>query len=88
MPMYEYECKKCGSVFEVLQKISDSPPKKCEECNSKRVSRIMSESAFHLKGSGWYKTDYAGSSTKTKKGENSESSSTSSESSDSTSSAE
>ena len=88
MPMYEYECKKCGSVFEVLQKMSDPPPKKCEGCNSKRVSRIMSESAFHLKGTGWYKTDYAGSSTKDKKGESSASSSSSSESSDSKSSAE
>lgn len=64
MPIYEYECPKCG-VKEVWEKISDNPdgkPVKCDSpgCTSK-MSRKISASAFHLKGSGWYKTDYASS---------------------------
>ena len=58
MPIYEYECAKCGEVFEVMQKISDPPPKK-HSCGSKRIKRVMSRSSFILKGSGWYVTDYA-----------------------------
>ena len=59
MPIYEYECKTCGQVTELLQKISDSPLKKCPDCGG-RVSKLMSMNTFHLKGSGWYVTDYAG----------------------------
>ena len=59
MPLYEYECKDCGFIFEVLQGGSDPDPKACETCGAGRVRRIMSQSAFHLKGGGWYKTDYA-----------------------------
>ena len=58
MPIYEYECGKCGEIFEVMQKMSDPPPKK-HTCGSKRVKRVMSRSSFILKGSGWYVTDYA-----------------------------
>lgn len=59
MPIYEYECQKCGSTLEAFQKISDPPLKKCENtgCNGK-LRRIMSNSSFVLKGSGWYVTDY------------------------------
>lgn len=56
MPIYEYE-REDGSVFEVLQKISEEPLTKCPTTGQK-VKRLISESAFHLKGSGWYKTDY------------------------------
>ncbi len=59
MPIYEYECKKCGEVFEVMQKYSDPPPKTHKSCGSRRVKRIMSRSSFILKGTGWYVTDYA-----------------------------
>jgi putative FmdB family regulatory protein len=57
MPIYEYQCGKCG-VFEVTQRITEAPLKKCPTCKSK-VERILSRSSFVLKGSGWYATDYA-----------------------------
>ena len=58
MPIYEYQCSKCGEVFEAFQKISDKPLSHCKFCNS-RVERLISQSSFQLKGSGWYLTDYA-----------------------------
>ncbi len=58
MPIYEYECTKCGQEFEVIQGFSDKPLKKCEACGGK-VRKLVSQSSFHLKGSGWYVTDYA-----------------------------
>lgn len=59
MPIYEYECIKCGTHMEALQKITDSPLKKCQSngCMG-RLRRLMSNSSFVLKGSGWYVTDY------------------------------
>jgi len=61
MAIYEYECSKCGK-FEVNQKISDKPLKKCPKCSGK-VKKLISASTFVLKGSGWYLTDYAKKST-------------------------
>jgi putative FmdB family regulatory protein len=58
MPIYEYRCEKCGKVFEVLQRFSDAPLKIHEECGG-GVEKLISHSAFQLKGSGWYQTDYA-----------------------------
>ena len=58
MPFYEYECTKCHFHTEVLQKISDPPITKCEKCRGK-MKKLISQSSFHLKGSGWYVTDYA-----------------------------
>ncbi len=58
MPIYEYECEKCGDHAEVLQKFSDRPISKCESCNGK-MKKLISQSTFHLKGTGWYVTDYA-----------------------------
>lgn len=58
MPVYEYECVKCKHQTEVFQKMSDPPITKCEFCNGK-MKKLISQSAFHLKGSGWYVTDYA-----------------------------
>lgn len=57
MPIYEYRCSKCGE-FEVMQKITDKPLSKCPSCKSK-VSKLMSNTSFQLKGTGWYITDYA-----------------------------
>ncbi|MBX7137717.1 MAG: zinc ribbon domain-containing protein [Oligoflexia bacterium] len=66
MPIYEYECPKCG-VFEVVQKFSDKPLDCKPDCEVKncprKAKRLISMSAFHLKGGGWYKTDYKSSST-------------------------
>jgi putative FmdB family regulatory protein len=62
MPIYEYECTNCGKVHEVWQQMSDKPLKKCGECSGK-LQKLISRSAFHLKGSGWYATDYSSKST-------------------------
>jgi putative FmdB family regulatory protein len=58
MPLYEYECTKCGHRFEKIQKFSDKPVKKCPECGG-RVEQTISAPAVQFKGSGWYVTDYA-----------------------------
>ncbi len=58
MPIYEYECKKCGKHLEVWQKITEEPLKVCPECGGELV-KLISESGFILKGTGWYVTDYA-----------------------------
>jgi putative FmdB family regulatory protein len=88
MPIYEYECPVCGR-FEVIQKFSDKVLKSCPKCKEQGkdspVSKAVSASAFHLKGSGWYKTDYSsGSSTsapsKSKKSDKSGESSSSTDS--------
>lgn len=56
MPIYEYNCKKCGE-FDVTQRITEPELKKCPTCGRK-VTKLISHSAFHLKGTGWYATDY------------------------------
>ena len=58
MPIYEYECIKCGSVEEVIQKFSDKPHSKCKLCSGK-LQKLISQNSFHLKGSGWYATGYS-----------------------------
>ena len=58
MPFYEYECTKCNHHTEIFQRISDKPVTKCEKCSGK-MKKLISQSSFHLKGSGWYVTDYA-----------------------------
>jgi putative FmdB family regulatory protein len=59
MPIYEYKCKKCGKEFEMFQGIADPAAKSCKYCKG-QVHKLMSVSSFHLKGSGWYATDYGG----------------------------
>ena len=66
MPIYEYECTKCGKIEEVLQNFSDKPLTKCQSCSGK-LQKLISQSTFHLKGTGWYATDYANKSAKTSK---------------------
>ena len=56
MPIYEYHCETCGD-FDVMQKITAGPLRKCPTCKSK-VKKLMSNTAFQLKGTGWYVTDY------------------------------
>ncbi len=58
MPLYEYECSQCGQIEEALQKFSDKPLKKCRHCSGS-LRKLISNTSFHLKGSGWYVTDYA-----------------------------
>lgn len=57
MPIYEYHCSKCGD-FETMQRMSDKPLTICPTCRRK-VTKLISSTTFHLKGSGWYITDYA-----------------------------
>jgi putative FmdB family regulatory protein len=58
MPLYEYQCRKCGHRFEKIQKFSDKPVKKCPECGGP-VEQTIFAPAVQFKGSGWYVTDYA-----------------------------
>ena len=58
MPIYEYRCEDCGRQFEVIQKFSDEPLTTCASCRGK-LSKLISQASFQLKGSGWYVSDYA-----------------------------
>ena len=59
MPIYEYQCKKCGHRFEKLhQSFSEARVKKCPECGG-AVEQLFSAPAAHFKGEGFYVTDYA-----------------------------
>ena len=60
MPIREYKCKDCGNYIEVIQGINEKPLEKCEQCGGK-LEKLISNSSFVLKGSGWYKTDYSSS---------------------------
>jgi putative FmdB family regulatory protein len=59
MPIYEYECTACNHITEAVQRFSDSPLTECAQCHG-QLRKLISRSTFHLKGSGWYTTDYAG----------------------------
>ena len=58
MPIYEYECTKCGHYLEALQKIADKPLRECPECGKHALKRLVSAPMFRLSGSGWYETDF------------------------------
>ena len=58
MPIYEYECRACGERHEALQKFSEGPLRKCPACGKLKLKRLVSAAAFHLKGTGWYVTDF------------------------------
>jgi len=58
MPFYEYRCESCGHQLEALQKIADAPLLYCPECGEARLKKLVSKSAFRLKGGGWYATDF------------------------------
>ena len=58
MPIYEYECSKCGKIEEAIQNFSSKPLTKCKHCSG-NLHKLISQSTFHLKGTGWYVTDYA-----------------------------
>lgn len=58
MPIYEYECRRCARRLEIMRRLSDPPLTECPECGGE-LRKLVSAPAFHLKGSGWYVTDYA-----------------------------
>lgn len=72
MPTYEYECKKCGHVFDVFQGITDPPVRSCPQCKGKVKRLLGTGSAVMFKGSGFYETDYKRKSTTASTGSSSE----------------
>ncbi|WP_018860578.1 MULTISPECIES: FmdB family zinc ribbon protein [unclassified Thioalkalivibrio] len=58
MPIYEYQCKDCGEISELLQKISDPPATTCPECGAEALTKQVSAAGFRLAGGGWYETDF------------------------------
>lgn len=58
MPLYEYQCTKCGEIEEAIQKFSDPPLTTCRHCSG-ILTKLISQSSFHLKGTGWYATGYS-----------------------------
>ncbi len=60
MPIYEFRCEKCETVFESWQKMSDPNPEKCPACGETKIEKLISSSSFILQGKGWYATDYGG----------------------------
>jgi len=59
VPIYEYLCESCGKITEVVQKLDDKPPRTCSECGARKLARLVSRSAFQLKGGGWYSDLYS-----------------------------
>jgi len=58
MPIYEYQCQRCGHHHEALQRLSDPQLRQCPECGRKALKRLVSAVRFRLAGSGWYETDF------------------------------
>ena len=61
MPIYEYRCTDCGHRLEALQRLADAPLRVCPACGKETLTKLMSAVGFHLKGSGWYATDFKSS---------------------------
>ncbi len=66
MPIYEYACSGCGHELEAWQKITEKPKKVCPICHARKLERLISNTSFQLKGTGWYVTDYADKNKKSK----------------------
>ena len=77
MPIYEYQCTKCGKTIEVIQRMSDKPLKKHAGCGG-TLTKLVSAAGFQFKGTGWYVTDYARKEAKSEKSESKEAKETSS----------
>ena len=75
MPIYEYECKKCGHTKEAIQKMSDDPLVDCPKCGAPELKKLISAAGFRLKGGGWYETDFKSGSKKNIAGDSSKGSS-------------
>ena len=64
MPIYEYRCGKCGFQKEFLQRMSDAPLTGCPKCGKRALKKLVTAAGFHLKGTGWYATDFKNKGTK------------------------
>ena len=85
MPIYEYICEVCGYELEIIQRIKETPLTECPICKENALRKKLSVAAFHLKGSGWYETDFKNKKTddeKSKKPETEDSKSVDSNESD------
>ncbi len=60
MPIYEYQCDRCGHRVELMQRIGDAPVTDCPECQASTLRKLVSAASFRLKGTGWYATDFKG----------------------------
>ena len=60
MPIYEYRCSACGQEHEALQKVTEPPLTECPSCGRPGLKKLLTAAGFHLKGSGWYATDFKG----------------------------
>jgi len=60
MPIYEYYCNACGHRFDELQKVDAPILHKCPKCKKLKLQKLISNTSFQLKGSGWYVTDFKG----------------------------
>lgn len=78
MPLYEYQCKNCDTVTEFLMKMSDPDPESCPSCTQGPMFKLMSTTAFQLKGGGWYSEGYSKGGSSKPAASTSEASSTSS----------
>jgi putative FmdB family regulatory protein len=58
MPIFDYQCTACGHTFDILQKAGEGALRKCPECGKLKLKKLLAAPNFHLKGSGWYKTDF------------------------------
>ena len=58
MPIYAYECGACGATHDILQKMGEERKRKCPSCGELRLRKLVTAAAFHLKGTGWYVTDF------------------------------
>jgi putative FmdB family regulatory protein len=61
MPIYEYRCQSCGRHMEVLQRMSEPALRVCKHCGAEALEKLVSQTSFQLKGTGWYATDYKSS---------------------------
>ena len=64
MPIYEYRCSACGFQKEFLQRLNDAPPAECPQCGKRSLKKLVTAAGFHLKGTGWYATDFKNSGAK------------------------
>ena len=67
MPIYEYACQICEYEFEAIQSFRDDPLTECPACNTIGLRKKLTAAAFHLKGTGWYETDFKGKDQKQEK---------------------